>query len=471
MRILPFLLLCIAAHAQTYDVVIRGGRVIDPESKTDAVRNIGISAGKVRAISNSELSGRETIDAKGLMVAPGFIDLHSHGQDAENYRYKAMDGVTTALELEIGVGDVDAWYAERQGKALINYGASAGHPAARIAAMHDASKFLPTGDAAHRAATDEEITVMKQRLEAGLKSGSVGAGFGISYTPAASAWEILEMFRVAARFGAPCFVHIRSTGGKNVEALEEVLAATAVTGAPLHVVHITSVGLKQTPQLLQMISEARSHGIDVTTEMYPYTAAMTELESAIFDGEWQQGLGIGYGDIQWVATGERLTPETFARYRPQGGMVIMHMIPPAVVEGAIRDPLTMIASDGIITNGKGHPRGSGSYAHVLGYYVRETGALSLMNAIEKMSLMPAQRLEKYVPAMRDKGRIRVGADADLVVFDTGKVRKVRDHSTYENAAQYSEGMRFVLVNGVAVVKDGALAETAMPGQAVRRQPQ
>jgi N-acyl-D-aspartate/D-glutamate deacylase len=469
MRLLPLALFCAAAtYAQTYDLVIHGGRVVDPESKLDAVRNVGITGGKVRAISASALKGRSTIDATGLVVAPGFIDLHSHGQDAENYRYKAMDGVTTALELELGVGDIDAWYAEREGKALINYGASAGHPAARMAVMHEPAALVPSQDAAHRAATEEEITGMKQRLEAGLKSGSIGAGFGISYTPAASAWEILEMFRVAARFAAPCFVHIRSTGGRNVEALEEVLAASAVTGAPLHVVHITSVGLRQTPQLLQMMAEARSHGVDVTTEMYPYTAAMTELESAIFDGEWQKGLGIGYGDIQWIETGERLTAETFARYRKQGGGVIMHMIPPAVVDGAIRNPLTMIASDGMITNGKGHPRGAGAYAHVLSYYVRETGTIALMTAIEKMSLMPARRLEKYVPEMRNKGRVRAGADADLVVFDAAKVR---DRSTYENAAQYSEGMRFVLVNGVAVVKDGALDEGTLPGRAVRRHPQ
>jgi dihydroorotase len=231
------------------------------------------------------------------------------------------------------------------------------------------------------------------------------------------------------------------------------------------VVHITSVGLTATPQLLQMIAEARARGIDATTEMYPYTAAMTELESAIFDGEWQKGLGIGYHEIQWVATGERLTEESFARYRKQGGGVIMHMIPPAVVEGAIRDPLTMIASDGLIRGGKGHPRGSGTYAHVLGHYVRETGTLSLASAIEKMSLMPARRLERYVPEMKDKGRIRVGADADLVVFDPATVR---DRSTYENAAQYSEGIRFVLVNGVPVVRDGALEEGAMPGRGIRR---
>ena len=457
------LFFALLAPAQTYELVIRGGRVVDPESRLDAVRNIGVSQGKVRAISSGSLNGRAVIDAAGLVVAPGFIDLHSHGQDAENYRYKAMDGVTSALELEIGVGDVDAWYRQREGKALINFGASTGHPAARMAVMHEAAALLPSQDAAHRAATEEEITGMRQRLEAGLKSGAVGAGFGISYTPAASRWEILEMFRVAARFHAPCFVHIRSTGGQNVEALEEAIAAAAITGAPLHIVHITSVGLTQTSRLLQMIAESRARGLDVTTEMYPYTAAMTELESAIFDGEWQKGLGIGYKDIQWIETGERLTAESFTRYRKQGGPVIMHMIPPAVVEGAIRDPLTMIASDGLIQKGKGHPRGSGTYAHVLGYYVRETGTVSLMAAIEKMSLMPAKRLEGYAPAMKDKGRIRVSADADLVIFDP---TRIRDRSTYENAAQYSEGMRFVLVNGVPVVKEGAIVE-GTPGRGIR----
>ncbi len=465
MRILLALALALCAHAQTYDLVIRGGRVLDPESHLDAVRNIGIAQGKVRAISESALTGRSTIDAKGLVVAPGFIDLHSHGQTPENYRYKAMDGVTSALELEIGVGDVSRWYADREGKALVNFGASAGHPAARMAVMHEKAELVPSGEAAHRAATDEEVTDMRRLLEAGLKSGSVGAGFGISYTPGASRWEILEMFRVAARFaGAPCFVHIRSTGGQNVEALEEVIAATAISGAPLHVVHITSVGLTATPHLLQMIAEARARGLDVTTEMYPYTAAMTELESAIFDGDWQKGLGISYPQIQWVETGERLTAETFARYRKQGGGVIMHMIPEQVVNNAIRNPLTMIASDGIITNGKGHPRGAGSYARVLGHFVRDTGTLTLMQAIEKMSLMPARRLENYAPAMKDKGRIRTGADADLVVFDP---QRVRDRSTYENPAQYSEGMRYVLVGGVPVVNEGKLNEKTLPGRGIR----
>src|SRR5258708_4636449 len=174
------------ALAQTYDLVVANGRVIDPETKLDAVRNIGISGGVIRAVSESALQGRSTIDAKGLVVAPGFIDLHSHGQDAENYRYKAMDGVTTALELEVGVGDVDAWYAERANHALINYGASVGHIPLRIKLMRDPSPFLPSGPAAHRAATDAEIDELAGGLRRGLDRGGVGVGFGIMYTEAAT---------------------------------------------------------------------------------------------------------------------------------------------------------------------------------------------------------------------------------------------------------------------------------------------
>jgi dihydroorotase len=288
-------------------------------------------------------------------------------------------------------------------------------------------------------------------------------GFGIQYTPAASRWEILEMFRAAARFGAPAFVHMRYMGERSVEGLQELLANAAITGAPLHLVHVTSSGLGATTQLLQMIEEARARGLDVTTECYPYTAAMTELESAMFDEGWQQVLGVDYKDLEWVATGERLTAESFGRYRKQGGMVIMHMIPEASALAAVSRPGVMIASDGVIRNGRGHPRGAGTFSRALGYYARERKALPLMEAIRKMTLLPAERLAKRVPVMRDKGRIRVGADADLTLFDP---ERVRDRATFAQPAQFSEGVRYVLVDGVAVVSEGQLQEGALPGRPV-----
>lgn len=451
-----------------YDLVILNGRVIDPESKTDAVRNLGISGGTIKTISSSTLRGRTVIDARGLVVSPGFIDLHQHGQDEENYRFKAMDGVTTALELEVGTGDVDAWYAQRDQKTLINYGVSAGHLAARMAAMHEPIKFLPTGDAARRAATDAEILEMKQQLERGLKRGAVAVGFGIQYTPNASRWEILEMFRVAAKYGASCHVHMRHAGvkepGSSVQALEELIAAAAITGAPLHVVHVHSTGGAATPKLLQMIGEAKSRKLDVTTECYPYIAGMTDIKSAIFDEGWQEVFGIDYKDLQWALTGERLTKETFEKYRQIGGMVAVFSMTEEIVSAAIKSPLTMIASDGILENGKGHPRTAGTYSRILGRYVREQGTLTLMDALTKMTLMPAQRLERRVPSMRNKGRIRVGADADITIFDP---QTISDKSTFQEPAQYSEGIKFVIVNGVPVVKDGQLQPNLHPGLPVR----
>lgn len=451
-----------------YDVVIRNGRVIDPETGLDAVRNFGVSGGIIKAITTVPLSGRTTIDAKGLVVSPGFIDLHQHGQTEENYRFKVMDGVTTALELEVGTGDVERWYAEREGKTLINHGVSVGHLAARMAAMRDPAEFLPSGNAARRAATDAEIEEMKAFIKRGLLQGAIAVGFGIQYVPQASHWEILEMFRVAALAGASCHVHLRNAGLKepasSTQALEEVIAASAITGASLHVVHIQSTGGKATPKLLRMIAEARARKLDVTTECYPYVAGMTDIKSAIFNEGWQEVFGIDYGDLQWAATGERLTKESFERYRKEGGFVAVFSMTEEIVETALKDPLTMIASDGILQNGKGHPRTAGTYSRVLGHYVRERGALNLIDALRKMTLMPAQRLEHRVPRMKSKGRLKIGADADITIFDAAHVI---DKATYDEPAQYSAGVKYVLVNGVVVVNDGEVRPGVYPGRPIR----
>src|ERR1700676_2073057 len=453
----------------SYDTVIANGRVMDPETGLDAVRNVGISAGKIRAIFVEPLNGKTVLDAKGLVVAPGFIDLHEHAQEPRNYQFQAHDGVTTSLELEVGTDDVDAWYAKREGKILINFGVSVGHIPVRMKVMHDPGNFLPTGDAAHREATQEELEEIKALIHHGLQRGALAVGMGINYTAAASHDEIVDVFRVAAAENASVHVHLRHAGLKEpttgLVGIEEVIAAAASTGAPLHVVHITSMGLANTPQLIAMVKGAQSRGLDVTTECYPYTAGSTNLESAIFDPGWQERQGITFKDLQWSKTGERLTAETFEKFRKEGGLVVIFSIPEEAARTAVADPIVMIASDGVPTTGpKVHPRGQGTFSRVLGHYVREEKALELMTALRKMTLMPAQRRERRAPVFKTKGRIRVGADAALTIFDP---ERIIDKATYDEPLQYSEGIPFVLVNGVLVVKDSQLVEGVFPGRAMR----
>jgi N-acyl-D-aspartate/D-glutamate deacylase len=453
------------AMAQPYDTVISRGRVMDPESGLDAVRDIGVRAGKIAIISERPLQGQNVVDAHGMVVTAGFIDLHQHGQTPEAYGFKARDGVTTALELEVGVSPVDAWYRAREGKALINYGATVGHIPVRMAVMDDSGKFLPRDRAVDTVATPHQLEQILSGLSRGLDEGALGIGMGVAYVhPGATRTEIFRVYQLAAQRKSTIHVHVRSAGPVEpggLDSLQEVISNVAATGASAHMVHLTSTELRDAPVALEMIRGARKRGLDITTEAYPYTAGMTDLSSAIFSPGWEQrNGGISYGDLQWAATGERLTAESFARYRKEGGMVAIHCIPEEVVKMAMAAPDVMIASDGLLEDGKGHPRAAGTYARVLGKYVREEHAVPLMEALRKMSLMPAQRLN-----MPNIGRIKVGADADITVFDPAKVI---DRATFDKPAQYSEGIPYVMVNGVLVVKNSHLQAAVFPGHGLRR---
>ena len=452
---------------KNYDIVISGGRIIDPDSGMDSVGNVAISDGKIAEISLSELSAEETINAEGNVGCPGFIDLHCHPQDTEIFEVQAKDGVTTTLELEVGTGDISEFYSRWKGNAAVNYGASIGHIPVRMKVMDDPGTFLPSGDAGRREATDREIQEMKTLIRKGLDLGALAVGFGLDYTRGASRWEVIEMFKVAAEYGASCHVHLRGKGHKepsnSIEALEEVLAVAAVTGAPLHVVHLNSTGMRAVPQLLEMISGARERGLDVTTECYPYTAGMTKIESALFDEGWQDHYGIDYEQLMRADTGEYLNSNSFAKYREEGGWVIAFSTPEVSMSAAVQSPLTMIATDSIIENGKGHPRTAGSYTKVLGDYVRNKGELELSEAISKMTIMPARRLENRSPSFLKKGRVKVGADADLAVFNPDTVI---DQSTYTDPTKPPIGMNHVIVNGIPVVANGQLEPGAYPGKGI-----
>ena len=442
-----------------YDRVILGGRVMDPASGLDALRNIGLLDGRIAVITTQAVRGRDTVDARGLIVAPGFIDIHAHGQTPETYRFQSLDGVTTSLELELGTSDVAAWYRERSAGERINYGVSIGHIRVRMAVMRDSGTVMPVSDGAYRAASPAQIGEIAKRIETGLSEGAVSIGAGFPYTPAATRYELLAVFRVAAQTKTPVHVHIRP----GVSGLRDALALAAETNAALHVVHINSAGHAETPVMLEMIRDVRARGRDVTTEAYPYPAGMTEIQSATIQDTYRAAPE-RLAELEWPPTGERLNRDSFERYSRIGGPVVVHSNTEQMVAVAITSPLTLIASDAYWQSARGHPRTTGTFSKVLGRYVREAGSLSLMDAIRKMTLMPAQRLEARVPAMRQKGRLSVGADADITIFDAARVV---DRSTYREPSLPPVGIHHVLVNGVSVVANGRPVDGMAPGKAVR----
>jgi dihydroorotase len=286
--------------------VVLGGRVLDPAS--NLVRSQYRALGRAhRCDATHTIHGRDTIDARGLVVAPGFIDLHAHGQTAETYRFYALDGVTTALELELGTSDVNAWYSERNAGERINYGVSIGHIKVRMAVLHDSGTVWPVSAGAHGAASAAQIEEMAQRIEARLREGAVAIGAGFPYTPAATRDELLPARVPASPRGRRRQVHVHIRSG--VAGLKEALALANEAHAPLHVVHINSSALADTPVMLEMISVARAQGQDVTTEAYPYAAGMTEIQSATIQDAYRSAPDTRLADIEWPPTGERLNRE------------------------------------------------------------------------------------------------------------------------------------------------------------------
>lgn len=455
-----------------YDVVLIGGRVIDPETSVDAILNVGIQGDTITRITAEPLEGTRRINVNGLVVAPGFIDLHQHTQSDDGYRWMALDGITAALDLEGGVPDIERFIGQRRGRTLIHFGASTSQLSARIMAFGAplgesqrgpaAGAPLPVGAAANDPATPEQRRTMLAHLERQIEAGALGVGMGIEYSPGATSDEIREVFELADELKVPVFVHARSSGAAGVASVQEVIAASNATGAAAHIVHINSTCMSHAPQCLEMIEQARGKGLDITTEAYPYTVAMTFITSAYFNPGWRTRMGLDYSAIEVPGSGERLTAERFAELRAgTDRLVLIHMNPEQVVDAIIADPLVAIASDGL----RLHPRGAGSHARILARYVRERGIIELTEAIRKMSLLPARRLESLMPLAARLGRLQEGAQADIVVFDP---ERMQDRADFSRPTETSVGVQYLLVAGTIVVNEGEIVDGAAPGRAFVR---
>jgi dihydroorotase len=464
----------VSASEERFDLVIRGGRVIDPLSGLDAVRNVGIRGKHIAAVTEASLDGARVLDARGLVVVPGFIDLHNHAFAPHSQELRVLDGVTTALELEGGVLSPAEWLAGHAGKSRFNFGASAGHYDARRVAIgrtldRSIDEKTAPSEYASEPSTPEQIGIVLEELSRALDEGGIGIGYMPDYMPGTSHLEGLRVFELAAARGTMVFSHQRYGSmvppGTWLEGVQELIADSAITGAPIHICHVTSMNLSKTPVVLDMIDAARARGVDVTTEVYPYTAWSTGLGTPLFEPGWQQRFEIDYEDLTLASTGEVLTAATFEKYRAEQQSVVGQGIPEPAIEAALRRPGVMIVSDaGDIETGNEHPRGAGTNGRILGRYVREKQVLTLTDAIARMTYLPARRLERVSEDMKRKGRVQPDADADLVMFDPATVT---DRAVFGDSDQPSLGFVHVIVGGVPVVRDSRLVDGAFPGQPVR----
>lgn len=490
-----------------HDLVLSGGRVIDPESGHDAIADIAVSAGRIAAIGRDLGATGRTLAADGLVVAPGFIDLHAHGQCIPADRMQAFDGVTTSLELELGVWPVARWYdeQERAGRVL-NFGAATGWVFARIAAMTNQqteSSIAGMGRAmqnrrwADDVANASEFADIVARVQQGLDQGGLGIGFPNAYAPGAGLKEISELCSLAAAAGTPTFTHIAYMSNvdpqSSVEAYTRLIGLAGSTGAHMHICHFNSTSLQDVERAADLVRTAQAQGLKVTVEAYPYGTGSTVVGAVFFsDPAFPERTGGDYGTVETLASGHRFGSRDellAAQAEDPGALVLWHFLDVTANQrhrdlldvsvlfpgGAIAsDAVPWLLADGSTYQGDAwplpedavsHPRSSGTFTRFLREWVRERQAVSLIEGLRKCTLIPAQLLEASTPAMRRKGRLQVGCDADIVCFDADILT---DKADFRSPNRPSDGVRHLLVGGEPVIREGELLLDARPGRPVRR---
>ena len=493
------------AQAQDYDLVILNGRVMDPESGLDAVRNVGVKDGKIAIITESSIQGAETIDASGHVVAPGFIDTHHHNVLVPFGRKLALrDGITTPLELEGGVLPVGEWYDSMEGKSATNYGATASVMAARemvlnpnfksksgasLYDLEDAKSSGATMNWSTKVATDAQIDTILSKLEQGVREGALGVGLTTGYmVDGITSKETYGVQAIAGKYGLLLGLHGRFSGqdqgASGMLGTDEQLAAVLAGGGGLIVQHMTAQCLDLTKYCQEMIDKAYASGHQVISEIYPYTYGATiAAADYLHPDNYQNNMGHTYSDIVEIAT---MTPLTKERYEylvknaPFTSVTFENATKETVAQ-ALAHPTSLVGSDAFPYNAKsdgsiiydwdtpyeavnGHPRSAGTHALVL-QMVREQNLMPLMLAISKMTYMPAKFLQDNgIPQMAHKGRIKVGADADVTVFDPATVKQ---NATPANGGLPSTGIPYVVVNGTIVVKGSKVLKDVFPGQPIR----
>jgi N-acyl-D-aspartate/D-glutamate deacylase len=447
-----------------FDVVITGGRVMDPDTGYDEVANVGILGERIALISTDALTGKSTVDATGKVVAPGFIDVLSYEPNSYGVWYKLGDGVTTNLGMHGIKTPVDA------SQFFDSYKGANTPPLHFGGAFSD--QWYRDSVGIKSTASASQISRLEDDLNSQLDEGFIGLAVDPEYAPYITYDEYAGLGTAAQRAGMPLFTHIRysspTEGASSLDAIDEVLKVARETGVSLHVDHIPSMATHVMPEAISRMEAARAEGLDVTGCFYPYTFWGTYLASARFNGDWQTRFRISYEDLQLAGSSERLTAASFKKYQAQNKLVVAYAIPQDDVNAAVQAPWTMVGSDAIPeSSNNNHPRGAGCFSRLVGPYVRDLGVISLMDAVAKCTIIPARRVEARVPMMGRKGRMQMGADADITVFDPATVA---DASTVEKPAVYSTGIDTVLVMGKVAKDASGVKKDVRAGRAITGEP-
>lgn len=490
-----------------YDLVIRNGRVIDPQSGFDAVSDVAIAGSRIAAIGTAPGAGARTIDATGLVVAPGFIDLHAHGQSLPADRMQAFDGVTTSLELEAGALPVPARDAHQAAAGrTLNYGCSANWMTARIAVMNKVAPEFSLAFMARHAnerrwaddvATDAEVAGILDHVRHGLDEGALGVGLLNAYAPGSGVKEMTEVCALAAEYAVPTYTHIAYMSNvdprSSIEAYTRLIGYAASTGAHMHICHFNSTSVHDVERAAQLVQHAQKMGLKVTVEAYPYGTGSTLLSATFLrDPDFARRTGCDWSALQMVDTGRRFHKhEEVLRAQAQdpAALVLWHFLDVEANQrhrdlldvsilfpgGAIAsDAMPWTRPDGSIYEGdawplpdgtSSHPRSAGTFTRFLRQWVRERETMSLKDGLAKCTLIPAQIMEASAPQFAKKGRLQAGCDADIVMFDWDRLTDRADFKAMNRAA---DGVRHLLVNGEAVIADGELRTAARPGRPLRR---
>lgn len=450
----------VAETQVTYDIVIKGGTIYNPSTEHELKDyNIGIIGSKVKKITKETLKGNEEIDATGLVVSPGFVDLISYDPNYVGIELKVLDGVTSNLAMHGGTEDATSWYrAWGNNGVLTNFCASS---------FITRQRWPIIGYGVDNKITKEEdINKLVNNVRKNVEAGALGISFSLEYIPGID-MELKPLLELANEYNLPTFYHLRySDEERGLEGIQEVIDLGKETGAIIHVMHINSTGgTFVMDKALDMVRQAKDDGLDITSCFYPYDFWATYLGSARFRPGWQDRFKITYEDLQIGGTDIRISKETFDKYRGQNPLVAAHgSMPESELIMLLKDPDTMIGSDTIIEpHFNNHPRGAGTYSRVFGKYVREEQVLSIMDAIKKVSYFPSKRMESSAPSMKYKGRIEIDSDADITIFNPDTII---DKSTVKKTNAPSIGVEYVIVNGVIVKNTEGIVKGVKPGKPI-----